>query len=298
MHYDPLSEYERRYIHKSHKLSFVALCFRWIKLLVAYLLLSGTIFSVLLGILNFWAYSARVLDWMDPEHLVNMQQELTSAVARSSMDVHAADVVADMSQSNIESREAIMSKLEAVAPGMIYNRTYSADTLLSNIDSTDSSQAAFDVVPYENRIIIPKLGKNIPLIDVDHDAGASYSEMHNIFMDELKKWVVRYPWTAKPGEVGNVFIFGHSSNYPWIKSDYNDIFALLDNLVVWDEIVVFYNQKKYTYHVTDHATVKPGDVKALESRDPTKKELSLMTCWPVWTALERLIIFAELQEDK
>ena len=53
---------------------------------------------------------------------------------------------------------------------------------------------------------------------------------------------------------------------------------------------------KYVYHVTDRATVKPGDVKTLESRDKTKKELSLMTCWPVGTALERLIIFAELVE--
>jgi LPXTG-site transpeptidase (sortase) family protein len=59
---------------------------------------------------------------------------------------------------------------------------------------------------------------------------------------------------------------------------------------------VFYDQVKYVYHVTDRATVKPGDVKTLESRDKTKKELSLMTCWPVGTALERLIIFAELAE--
>jgi LPXTG-site transpeptidase (sortase) family protein len=74
------------------------------------------------------------------------------------------------------------------------------------------------------------------------------------------------------------------------------VFALLDNLEDGDDIIVFYNQKRYTYKVTDRATVKPGDVKVLESRDPSKKELSLMTCWPVGTTLERLIIFAELQE--
>ena len=120
--------------------------------------------------------------------------------------------------------------------------------------------------------------------------------MHEIFMEELKKGVVRYPGTARPGEVGNAFVFGHSSNYPWIKSEYNDIFALLDNLATGDEIIVFYDQVKYVYHVTDRATVKPGDVKTLESRDKTRKELSLMTCWPVGTTLERLIIFAELAE--
>lgn len=117
-------------------------------------------------------------------------------------------------------------------------------------------------------------------------------------MEELRGGVVRYPGTALPGETGNVFIFGHSSNYPWVKSDYNDAFALLDTLENGDEITIYYNQKKFTYRVTDRAVVKPGDVKTLESRDHTKKELSLMTCWPVGTTLERIIIFAELVEDK
>lgn len=96
--------------------------------------------------------------------------------------------------------------------------------------------------------------------------------------------------------MGNVFIFGHSSNYPWVQSQYNDVFALLDKLTAGDEITIFYNQKKYTYRITDKSIVKPGDVKALESRDPTKKEISLMTCWPVGTALQRILVFGELVE--
>lgn len=109
--------------------------------------------------------------------------------------------------------------------------------------------------------------------------------------------MVRYPGTAEPGQVGNAFIFGHSSNYPWVQSEYNEVFALLDQLQKDDEIIIYYQQKKYTYLVSDRITVKPGDVKALEARDPTKKELSLMTCWPIGTTLERMIIFAELKED-
>ena len=50
--------------------------------------------------------------------------------------------------------------------------------------------------------------------------------------------------------------------------------------------------------MTDRATVKPGDVKTLESRDQQKRELALMTCWPIGTALERLIVFAELVPNK
>ena len=296
MHNDPLYEYEQKHIKNTVKPSMIHLFWRGTKFLTVYLLLSGTIFSVLLGILNFSAYSTRILDWIDPAQLASIQDDLTSAIARSSIDVHASDVHTEASKSLTESREVVTERVADIAPGIVYSRNYTPDRLLSNIDTTTTARATFQVAPYENRIIIPKIGKNIPLVDVDHDADASYSEMHNIFMEELKKGVVRYPGTARPGEVGNAFIFGHSSNYPWVKSEYNDVFALLDNLENGDEIIVFYDQKKYVYHVTDRATVKPGDTKVLSSRDTTKKELSLMTCWPVGTALERLIIFAELQE--
>ena len=152
-----------------------------------------------------------------------------------------------------------------------------------------------DIVPYENRIIIPKIGKNVPLVDVDARRwNLDFTNLENIFMNELEKWVLRYPWTAKPGETGNAFIFGHSSNYPWLKWDYNEVFAMLDVLNFWDEIIVYYNQKKYTYVIKEKKVIKPGDVKILE-RDPTKKELSLMTCWPIGTSLNRLIAFAELK---
>ena len=82
-----------------------------------------------------------------------------------------------------------------------------------------------------------------------------------------------------------------------MKSEYNCIFALLDKLEKGDEIIIYYFQKKYVYTVTEHREVKPGDVKTLESRDKTKRELSLMTCWPVGTTLDRLIVFAELNES-
>jgi LPXTG-site transpeptidase (sortase) family protein len=72
---------------------------------------------------------------------------------------------------------------------------------------------------------------------------------------------------------------------------------MIDTLEKNDEIVIFYNQKKLVYRVTDKVTVKPGDVKALQARDQTKKELSLMTCWPIGTTLERILVFSELIES-
>jgi sortase (surface protein transpeptidase) len=36
-------------------------------------------------------------------------------------------------------------------------------------------------------------------------------------MKELQNGVIRYPGSAKPGDEGNSFIFGHSSNFPWVE---------------------------------------------------------------------------------
>lgn len=289
MIHDPLIQHEQithTYIKKSQSSSIIL---RWLKFITMYLVLTSGIFALLMGGLNFSAYSAMVTNWINPDLMIIRQGNIESALSNSSLSVHAADMT------DSDSIEIITEKVALTDPDIIYARSYGSDHLLSGI-SPSVSDATFTVTPYENRIIIPRLGKNIPLVDVEHDAHAKFGEMQDVFMEELKKWVVRYPGTARPGETGNAFIFGHSSNYPWIQSDYNDVFALVDTLVNGDEIIVYYNQHKYVYRITDRATVEPGDTEVLSARDPNKKELSLMTCWPVGTALERYIIFAELVE--
>ncbi len=206
MHTDPLYEYEQKLIQNLSRPSVVTLFWRGAKLLTVYLLLSGTIFSVLLGMLNFSAYSARILDWIDPDQLIALQDDLTRAIARSSIDAHA-DTPHTEAKNIVESREVVTERVANISPGLVYSRTYDVDHLLSTPDAESSYPATFSPTPYENRIIIPKIAKNIPLVDVDHDAGTSYGQMHEIFMEELKKGVVRYPGTAKPGEVGNAFVF-------------------------------------------------------------------------------------------
>jgi len=111
-------------------------------------------------------------------------------------------------------------------------------------------------------------------------------------LESLKSGVVHYKGTSLPGEGGNVFITGHSSNYFWVNSDYNQVFALLDKLDKSDRITISYNNKIFTYLVVDKKVVNPNQVEVLNS---TKKEvLTLMTCWPIGTSLNRLVVQAEL----
>lgn len=300
--YDPLLEYEQSLptkitISRTTQLystkpapSLGHRILRGIRVAGMYCFLSIAIFAVLMGAMNFSAYSARILHWIDPSAINRMAENVQQALSYSHMEVHAAELVSE----EILDRAVIEARLALKNPEMVYSHSYSENALLSNIPLTSLEKASFQVTPFENRIIIPRLGQNIPLLDVNHNAGASFTEMHEVFMEELKNGIVRYPGTARPGETGNAFIFGHSSNYPWVKSDYNTVFALLDTLNEGDDIIVYYNQNKYVYRVTDRAVVKPGDVAVLNARDPNKKEISLMTCWPIGTTLERLIIFGEL----
>lgn len=262
--------------------------------MVSYLLLSGSIFLVLLVWLNYSAYSNRIINWVNPDALIYARDEVNSLLtSATSVPVHASE---DTAVENKENLDALTSKILTSDPSIIYSREYKPQELIASIQESDLKWS-FDLAPYENRIIIPRIGENIPLVNVTIDRGANFETMHEVFMEELKKWVVRYPWTAEPGQEWNVFIFWHSSNYPWVKSQYNSVFALLDKLEIGDEIIIYYFQKKYVYTVKEQTIVKPGDVKTLESRDHSKKELSLMTCWPVGTTLERIIVFAELTEE-
>ena len=150
-----------------------------------------------------------------------------------------------------------------------------------------------EITPYTNRVIIPKIWKNIPLLDVKNKNISWQNELNDIFMKELEKGIIRYPWSSKPWEDWVSFIFGHSSNLPWMKWDYNDVFSTLDNVEFWDEVIVYYWQEKYTYKIREKKVVKPGDVSVLK-RNNDKSEISIMTCWPVWTTLNRLIVTWEL----
>ena len=107
----------------------------------------------------------------------------------------------------------------------------------------------------------------------------------------LQNGLIHIENTAFPGQVGNVFITGHSSNYPWAKGQYNNIFALLDKLTVGDKIQLKYQNQDFLYKVKEVKVVQPTDTSVLQ---PTADSvLTLMTCTPVGTSLRRLIVISD-----
>jgi len=249
-----------------------------------YITTSALIFAILLLTTNYSAYYNIAKSYLYKDELKQEQNSLLNSVS-------AAQIT-----KKIKSEKKIEEKLnKEKKENKAKIKKYSIKKLV-NIADKNTPKLDIDITPYENRIIIPKIAKNIPLIDIKNQKVDWPKQLENIFMKELEDWVIRYPGSTKPGRPWNTFVFWHSSNFPWIKWDYNDVFALLDNVSYDDEVIMYYNQKKYVYKIKEKRVIKPGDVSVLK-RNQNKDELTLMTCWPVWTTLNRLIVTWELVEE-
>ncbi len=150
------------------------------------------------------------------------------------------------------------------------------------------------VGPYEDRLIIPKLGKNIPIVRPSMDAlmREDWKQFEVDIQDALRDGVVHYPGSAQPGQAGNFFLTGHSSYLPWDDGRYKDVFARLHELELGDTYTVYYGGDHHTYRITKKYEVKPNNVSVLDQPTSQRKS-TLMTCTPVGTTLRRLIVEAE-----
>ncbi|MFA6992658.1 MAG: sortase [Candidatus Gracilibacteria bacterium] len=154
-----------------------------------------------------------------------------------------------------------------------------------------------EVTPVDDRLIIPRIDQNIPIVKVSSKnlMAQDWNALEKDMQEALKDGVVHYPGTSVPGQTGNTVITGHSSYFPWDPGRFKDVFALLHKVVVGDEIVIYYDQQKYRYKVTEIKVVMPDNIDVL--KQTPSQQLTLITCTPVGTNLKRLIVIAEPIED-
>lgn len=150
-----------------------------------------------------------------------------------------------------------------------------------------------EITPSDNRLIIPRIDQNIPIVRVSSESliKRDWNSLEQEMQEALKDGVVHYPGTSLPGQTGNVVITGHSSYFPWDPGRFKDVFALLHDVVIGDRIVVYYEQDKYVYEVSDIKIVLPKDIEVL--KQTPQDQLTLITCTPVGTNLKRLIVTAK-----
>lgn len=139
-------------------------------------------------------------------------------------------------------------------------------------------------------IVIPKIFANTKVIaNVDPFNQKEYQLA-------LTQGVAHAKGTVFPGEIGNIFLFSHSSVNFYEANRYNSIFYLLDKLNPGDEIDLYYKGEKFKYRINDKKIASAQDIQYLWGKS-SKKTIILMTCWPAGTALKRLLVMGELDTN-
>jgi len=136
-------------------------------------------------------------------------------------------------------------------------------------------QAEYAVSP--NRIIIPKIGVNAPIVESDN---ANYG---------LSRGSWRVPESSTPDKGSNTVITGHRFKY---LPPNNLTFYLLDKLEPGDVFSVIWNEKDYYYRVRENKIVDKTEISILNS---TKESVvTLFTCHPIYSTEQRLVVVGDL----
>jgi len=157
---------------------------------------------------------------------------------------------------------------------------------------------AMEILPTDMRLVIPRIEQNIPVVRVPSEnlIKRDWKALEKDMQESLKNGVVHYPGTSMPDQTGNTVITGHSSYFPWDSGKFKDVFALLHQVTVGDQIIAYYNQHKYIYEITEKKVVLPTEIDVL--KQTPDQRLTLITCTPVGTNLKRLVVTAKLVREE
>lgn len=130
-----------------------------------------------------------------------------------------------------------------------------------------------------NRIIIPKIGVDMPIVEGESAKALDLGVWHR-------------PNTGSPGN-GNMVLTGHRVGYAFLPQDIkaSTSFYNLDKLEDGDEVYVFWYGEQYEYKITDHEVVEPSAV-GIEARTEEER-LTMYTCHPLGSNSKRLVYYAE-----
>jgi sortase A len=124
------------------------------------------------------------------------------------------------------------------------------------------------------RIQIPALGVDAPIVQGDG-------------WEQLKKGVAQHIGSANPGESNNIVLTAHNDVF-------GEIFRDLDQLTTGDQVIIYTNQRSYTYNVTDSKIVEPTQVEVMA---PTSQAIAtLISCYPYLVDNKRIVVRAILQD--
>lgn len=117
--------------------------------------------------------------------------------------------------------------------------------------------------------------------------GRDYVVVEGTDTTSLRKGPGHYPDTPLPGQGGTVAIAGH-------RTTYLAPFRTLDRLEPGDELVVEMPWASFTYAVEKSEIVPPTETDVIDRVD--HERLVLTACHPLYSAAERIVVFAALED--
>lgn len=123
----------------------------------------------------------------------------------------------------------------------------------------------------------------IPAIDVDAPV------VQGDGWEQLKKGVAQHMGTPNPGQNGNIVLSAHNDVF-------GEIFRHLDRLQEGDEVIVYTNQRAFVYVVKQTQVVEPTQVEVMAgTQEPV---VTLISCYPYLVDNQRIVVTAELKEER
>ncbi|TAK36862.1 MAG: sortase [Chloroflexota bacterium] len=133
------------------------------------------------------------------------------------------------------------------------------------------------------RVVIPSIQVDSPVV---------FAKIENGEWTVPKFVAGHLEGTAKPGENGNMVLSGHVQS---ISS--GNVFAHLKDMALGDQVIVYTQEERFLYEVSEIKTVKNTDLSVVQpTREPV---VTLLTCTGTWLPLardysERLIVVGKL----
>mgnify|MGYP000315356451 CR=1 FL=1 len=217
-------------------------------------------------------------------NITEIKQQLLSRVqgqAKAKRSAHGQSLLFGLSMGTVVAAIFLFGFFNErfVAPFITPSKQVSTTPIIIDPSATD--------VGSEPKIIIPKINVEIPVVYDEPSIDEAAVQR------SLERGVLHYGTTPDPGELGNGVIFGHSSNNILNKGKYKFAFVLLKRLESGDTFMLQKDGKRYVYKVFDKKIVKPTDVSVLGAIPGKPATMTLITCDPPGTSLNRLVVVAE-----
>lgn len=170
--------------------------------------------------------------------------------------------------------------------------------------SADSLHLASNIFGHTNEwelkqaytLSIPRLELQAPVLlpSLKYWQAKNWDLLEEQMQIGMSQGLVAYPHSTAPSDKGALIVAGHSSppDERAAKSPFGSIFSRLPELEVGDEISVMQNGRQVIFAIESKVVVPPSATKLLEQQN-TDNILKLITCFPIGTTKDRMIITAK-----